>query len=256
MNADGHPLDLILAYEELDAGPRAAADAHLAACEPCRALLARLQAAEATLPAGVDLDDPLADLPPETRAAADASRSALLARVARKRRSLVPWPRGGGLGFVLPLAAVLVVITGIAVFERNAADPFDALRLAPAVVTRDAPAELQPGSAVSIRFTADRDGWPVVVQADASGVRLLCPTPDLAGWPVRAGLPVVLPPPGTGVTWALGEDAPAERWWIALSADPVSDPAALAALLTADGPDRVTALLQGRFGAAAEIPRR
>lgn len=256
MMNERHPLDLVLAYEELDAAQRAAVDEHLAACASCRTLLGKVQAAEAAAPGAIELDEPLAGLSAETRADAEASREALLQRIRRDRKSRAPWLTPARLLIAVPLAAALLVAIGLKDFIGRRAEPFGDLRLAPAVVTRDAERELQPGQPVSIRFTPDRDGWPVVVHADETGVRLLCPTAELAGWPAQAGLPTVLPPPGSGVSWNLASDGAAERWWVALSADPVDAPAALAALLATAAPDEVTGLLSSRFGAAAELPRR
>ncbi len=250
---NGHPLDLILGYEELDHDERARADAHLAGCEPCRRLLDDCGAAESrgVDAIAIDLDDPLAGHDPSVRADADASRAELLARLPAGSTSVAWWRRGDTAMGLLALAAVLVALVVFGPWTADDGAPFEGLRLAPSVVARDEGVHLEPGDPFSIRFVPAADGWPVVVRVGGDGAELVCPTPDLEGWRVRAERPAVIPPPGAGVEWTLPAGADG-RWLVALSADPVADPAALAAELAAS--DNPLDLLQGRFGRAAEVP--
>ncbi|MCB1150312.1 hypothetical protein KDK88_02100, partial [bacterium] len=134
-------------------------------------------------------------------------------------------------------AAALVAAVLVGPWSRGD-EPFEALRLAPAVVTRDAAPILEPGEAVSVRFTPGRDGWPSVVRVGARGVEVLWPA-GAAELRVARDRPVVLPPPGTHPQWRW-ED-PAERWFVILSDHP-PDAAVLAAELAA-AVDPVAALL-------------
>jgi hypothetical protein len=276
-----HPLELILAHEDLDQAARARADAHLASCAECRELLTRLRDLEARA-AGVDGlhhggdDDPLGALSEAERAAAVRSRQALVARLPRAHRPRRSRRLVTGAAGALALAAVLVLmVTGPWRGGDSAHGPvLGDLRLAPAVVARDAagPAgEGVPGGAsgapVTVRFTPVRAGWPLVVRVDAAGTTLLTPTPAGAGWRVAANRPAVLPPPGSGVTWRAAPAGEAVCWVVALAGDPLADPAAVAREIRQvaavpqvagqDGVDaaaeRVRSWLAGRFAGAAVV---
>jgi hypothetical protein len=261
MNREVHPVNLVLALEDLKGDERERAEAHLAGCEKCRRLLKNSRQTEnaAALASLSDDEDPLAALDPETRRAAAISQQVLLERFLAGSKSVAWWrSRNGVLGF-LALAAALVTMVVISPMSGPEA-AFDELRLAPAVVTRDATPTLEPGDELSLRFRSRHDGWPVVVRATDGRVELLCPTAEQPGWQVHEGKPTVIPPPGSGSTWTLGPDPSVERWFLALMPDPVDDPAAfsaeLATALTVAGPDAVLELLARRFPHAAEVTPR
>lgn len=274
-----HPLDLILAHEDLDESARARADAHLVDCAECRELLARLRDLE-TRAAGVDglshgpHDEPLRDLTGTERAAADRSRRALAARVrgGRRPRRLVT----GAAGALALAAVLLVMVVGPWRGESPAPGALLAdLRLAPALVTRDGPgsgdgatASVTPGAPLTVRLTPARAGWPVVVRVGAAGAAVLTPTPTEPGWRVAADRPAVLPPPGSGVAWRAAPAGREIRWVVALASGPVEDPAALARGIRQVAAGRpaageggldataecVRSWLAGRFAGAAVVP--
>lgn len=249
-----HPLDLILGHEGLEGEDRRRADAHLEACTDCRRLLeeCRRVEAEAAAAAGVLQaaeagTDPLTGLDEAVRDHARTSRDGLLARLPAGTVSVAWWRRGGtAVGLVAAAAVLAMAFFFGSVGEGDV--PFDGLRLAPAVVMRDAAVDLAPGDAVSLRFEPRRDGWPVVVRVDDTGAQLLCPAPGQAGWQVRVGLPAVIPPPGSGTAWRHVDGA---GWLVALTADPVPDPVALAASVAAA--EDVRQLLERRFGAVGSV---
>jgi len=251
---NGHPLDRILSYEDLEGEDRRQADAHLAGCASCRGLLercrgleARAAAAAAPLRAAGDPGaDPLAGLSAADRAAAVLSRDALLQRLPAGSRSVAWWRQGGASLGLLAVAAALTAAVLVGPWSRGD-EPFEALRLAPAVVTRDTAPVLKPGDAVSVRFTTRREGWPAVVRVGAGGVEVLWPA-GAAGFRVDRGRPVVLPPPGAVAPWIWSD--PADRWFVILSDHP-PDAGALAADLAAAA-DPVAALL-ARSSYAEEI---
>jgi hypothetical protein len=145
----------------------------------------------------------------------------------------------------------------------DAAHLFTDLRLGPAVVVRGegdsadsgGVGNLAPEDPAALRFTPARAGWPVVVRLDEKGARLLCPTTQVPGWHLDANLPAVLPPPGSGLTWPAGEPGTATRWLVALTDDPVADPAQLAEMIAvAEGTkDGVVAFLQKQFGTVGVV---
>ena len=269
---DRHPVDRLLAYEDLTDDARRRIDEHLKDCADCRALLARFQDLE-TRAGGVEGlpplgDDPLGDLSPDDRAAAACSREALRRRVAGRRgrnaRILV-----FGFGGTLALAATLAVLLlgPWRTDERDSARVFADLRLGPAVELRDADAPVgdaipAPGAPAALRFTPARTGWPVVVRVEGDRAVVLCPTADAPGWRLPAGLPAVVPPPGSGVTWPMAMEDESACWLVALADGPTEDPAALARDIAtaASAPegesvvDRVLAELETRYGATGVVP--
>jgi len=264
-----HPLASILAHEDLDPTERRRADDHLATCPQCRDLLARLRDVEeraATVPGLPGLEaDPLADLSPAERAAAEHSRRQLLTRVAGgKGRRWAPVGFGGALA--LAAAFALVLFGPWRAPGPDASDAFADLRLGPAVVMRHdgaATAPVAPGEPVALRFTPSRGGWPVVVRLGAEDAEVLCPTDDTPGWRLSADRPAVVPPPGSGVVWRAAPDESTARWLVALSSAPVDDPAELARGLAAaldgrqdDARVRATAWLEERFGAVGVVVPR
>jgi len=270
MSRREHPsLSTILAYEELDADERRNLEQHLAACEACRDLLTRVQDTESRAASVGGLppleDDPFADLSPTVPAAAAHSKQALLRRVQAASSQNNPRKIAPALGGFFALAAVLalVLLGPWRGGEMDAAHMFADLRLGPAVVVRGegnsagsgGVGSLAPDAPAALRFTPARAGWPVVVRLDGKGARLLCPTAEAPGWHLDANLPAVLPPPGSGLTWPAGEPGTATRWLVALTDDPVADPAQLAEMIAvAEGTkDGVVAFLQKQFGTVGVV---
>jgi hypothetical protein len=270
MSRHEHPApSTIFAFEELDVDARRDLEQHLAACEACRDLLTRVRESESRA-ASVDGlppldDDPFADLSPTVPTAAAHSKQALLRRVQAASSQKTPrkiLPAFGGF-FALAAVLALVLVGPWHGEDMDAAHMFADLRLGPAVVVRGEGdsagsggiGNLAPADPAALRFTPARAGWPVVVRLDEKGARLLCPTAEVPGWHLDANLPAVLPPPGSGLVWRAGEPGTTTRWLVALTDDPVSDPAQLAEMIAvADGTrDGVVAFLQKEFGTVGVV---
>lgn len=245
--------ELVLAYEELEPGDRARADAHLAECSECRALLARLQEVErkaaspGTLP---DLDDPSLTLKTDGEIG-EAERSLLLLRerigletpAAPKRhearepegwfehliadmRALIPDRRWA----LVPIAAAAIAF--VALWPRPSGDPLlvKDLQLSPESGVRGGTPGWHTGEAFTLRFELTSPAKVVVfhVGADARPA-LLYPFEPVALTTNEAEGTIVLPPPASGVEWRLeGEPGP-ERFVVAAGARGAIDVAALVA---------------------------
>lgn len=270
MSRRKHPLlTEIFALEELEADARHSIEQHLVTCEKCRALLKQIQETESRAARIEGLpplnDDPFADLSPTVPEAAAHSKRALLRRVQAASIQKSPRKISPTFGGFFALAAVLalVLLGPWRGGEMDAARMFVDLRLTPAVVVRgegDAidPSkgqDLAPGDPVALRFTPARAGWPVVVRLDDQGAEVLCPTTAVPGWHLEANLPAVLPPPGSGLVWPVGEAGTTTRWLVSLTDEAVSDPAKLAEMIAvADGTkDGAESYLEKRFGAVGVL---
>jgi hypothetical protein len=252
--------DLVLAHEELEPGDRARADAHLAACESCRALLASLQAVERGAAASgslPELDDP--SLRPRTDAeAGEAERSLLLlrqrlgleARAAANEagaREPAGWldrvrARLAALaphrGWAMIQVAVVLAVATIVLWPRPGGEPLllRDLRMVSESEVRGGEAGWQTGEAFTLRFELSSPARVVVfhVGADARPV-LLHPSETVATLAREPAGSVVLPAPGSGIEWRLeGEPGP-ERFVVAAGARGDIDLAALSAEAAALG---------------------
>jgi hypothetical protein len=222
--------ELILAHEDLGVDERAAADDHLAACEDCRALLARLRELEkAAAPRGQlpPLDTVAPALSPPLQAEADASLHTLRARLGLEQERTAaqgetarhsagrraPLRR---LGVPLALAAGLVFVAVLARTDREQSVvrglrilPFSADR-GGAQSTATTPRPVwHTGDAFVLAFDLTTDSYPAVFHVGPSGeVSLLHPMDASAPLPrLAAGRGRELPLAGERSVWAL-EGAP------------------------------------------------
>jgi hypothetical protein len=243
---DGHDAlrELVLGYEELDAESRATADAHLASCPACRALLARVQQVERRAqslspPAGFDAanDDALGAA---DREAADRSLVALRAKLGLPSSTPAPaaaprparwsWraisggrrerPRTPTWVHVLaPVAAIVLVVAMIALWPRPAAPPtaVHGLEIAPwSRVRAPRPQAWRTGDAFVLRFRLDRPAHVVVFHVGPDGRPALLhpadPRAEASRFPAGE---VQLPDSAGGIEWRFEGDPGLETFLVA-----------------------------------------
>jgi hypothetical protein len=250
MNADHDRLRaLVLGWEELEPGERAQAEAHLAACEACRALLEAVRererlAAAFAAPATGTIEPPDA----ESRAEADRSLAALRARLgvaeAGVRRPAASRPGRGwwarwwspgsrAMRALVPAAAAAAL--AIAVFALWPRGPGEAIAVrglgiaARSIERGAARAGWHTGDAFELRFELGRPAYVVVLHLGPGGRPALL-HPAEAGGPVpRLGAgPVRLPEAERGIEWRFVGDSGPETFLVATSE---RDPGSVAPLM-------------------------
>jgi hypothetical protein len=260
-------LELILAYEELSPEEQARADAHLASCEGCRTLLARLQAVErqAVLPGELPplenesayrlsaaeeqpAQASLADLRARLglaeqatpRASEPAAATSFVARL-RALRGFRPWM----LAPVAAAAGVLVLFLlpgprdeGVQVHDlglvavsgvRGEGAPAEQ-GISPTPVSRTI---WRTGEAFRLRFRLAEAGYPVIVHIDPKG-RVALLHPEEAAAPLTrfpAGATIELPSPDSDSEWTFEAETGPETFLVAAATiDGFSLPGLMAAL--------------------------
>lgn len=246
----------VLVLEDLEGDELAQATAHLESCRDCADVRARLTAAEARMRAVPGLSaarDPLASLPPAERAAAAASREAILAGAGAggngRARS---WPRLLPMALAAGAALVFLVPT---LADRS---PVRDLQLGSPLVLRGDEA-VAPARGVSFRLS--RPGYPVLLHIDAGGkVRLLHPATAEPTRPVAAGAAVMLPTPEQGDAWRSGLTSGCGTYLLAVATErpPVPERLAAFAALSTDGDPRAAvrgaaSLLRDTVGAVERL---
>lgn len=224
---------LALVLEDLEGDDLARASAHVEQCAECAGLRARLTAAEARMRAVPGLPaapDPLATLSADDRAAARASRAALVAGAGGGSRA-PRWPR------LLPMALAAAAAFALLVPALAPRGTIRDLRLGSPLVLRGEDAA-SPSRGVSFRLS--RAGYPVLVHVDAGGsVRLLHPAGGEAARPIAAGVAVLLPRPELGDAWRSGLTPGCGTYLLAVATErppATAQLAALAAITTTGGP--------------------
>jgi hypothetical protein len=240
---------LILGIEELEGPDRAEAEAHLAACEVCAALLASLRRIEqgaATHGALPALEIPQAFESNEERAAA-TSLAALRDEIegVRTRRRALPVPRAsralalrdflfGSRGRRVATALLSAAAVILVLIVRPHAPPTDGVPLAAVEVVRlstfRGPVDpgFHAGDAFGLEIELGEPAYPLVVHVDPEGgVGLLIP-PEGGAWELAPRGQSRLPSEAGGIEWRLEGRTGSESFLVAAVRHRHLDPEAFA----------------------------
>lgn len=276
--------ELVFAYEDLGAEDRRRADAHLAECRSCTALLRGLQQAEGAAAVGALPETPI-DLEARLAGEADASLHALRTRLdlppvassgaasraaARQPETLnrelwrsarIDWSR-----LTAPLAAAAAVVAIVTTVLLRTPHPASEAIVRSARIERfsgvrggDEP--WQSGDAFTIELDLARQSVPVVVHVDPSGdVSLLQPADAALPGPALPAGPVLLPAADSGIEWRLEGPAGRETFLVAAALPDADLPKVLQSALDQAGGKtrdeairRVAYVLRSRLGPVQTI---